>query len=188
MVRVAEKTASLELIAAPAIEKRIFVVRGRQVMLDEDLADLYGVETKRLIEQVKRNVERFPADFMFQLDATEAATLRSQIATSKPGRGGRRYAPYVFTEQGVAMLSGVLRSKRAITVNIEIMRAFVELRRAAASYAALEERLRELEREAARFGRHDEQLDQIFKTLRQLISPPARPKRPVGFGPPDDDR
>jgi hypothetical protein len=189
MVRVTEKTASLELIAAPAIAKRVLVVRGRQVMLDEDLADLYGVETKRLVEQVKRNVERFPADFMFQLDETETTALRSQIATSKTGRGGRRYAPYVFTEQGVAMLSGVLRSKRAIVVNIEIMRAFVELRRAAASSAALEERLRELERETtARFGRHDEQLDQIFRTLRQLISPPARPKRPVGFRPPDDDR
>ena len=189
MVDVAEKTASLELIAAPAIEKRIFVVRGRQVMLDEDLADLYGVETKRLVEQVKRNVERFPADFMFQLDEAEAAALRSQIATSKAGRGGRRYAPYVFTEQGVAMLSGVLRSKRAIAVNVEIMRAFVELRRATASYSALEKRIRELEREAtARFGRHDKQLDQIFKTLRQLIAPPARPKRPVGFGPPDDER
>src|SRR5262245_59700858 len=98
----AKKTASLELIAAPAIEKRIFVARGRQAMLDEDLADLYGVETKRLLEQVKRNIERFPADFMFQLDEAEAATLRSQNATSKPGRGGRRYAPYVFTEQGVA--------------------------------------------------------------------------------------
>jgi hypothetical protein len=93
MVRVTEKTASLELIAAPAIEKRILVVRGRRVMVDEDLADLYGVETKRLVEQVKRNVERFPADFMFQLDETEAAALRSQIATSKAGRGGRRYAP-----------------------------------------------------------------------------------------------
>jgi ORF6N domain-containing protein len=104
------ETASLEPIAAPAIEKRIFVVRGRQVMLDGDLADLYGVETKRLVEQVKRNVERFPADFMFQLDEAEAAALRSQIATSKAGRGGRRYTPYVFTEQGVAMLSGVLRS------------------------------------------------------------------------------
>lgn len=189
MVRVTEKTASLDLIAAPAIEKRIFVVRGRHVMLDEDLADLYGVETKRLVEQVKRNVERFPVDFMFQLDEAEAATLRSQIATSKSGRGGRRYAPYVFTEQGVAMLSGVLRSKRAVAVNIEIMRAFVELRRAAASYSKLEKRLRELERETtARFGRHDEQLDQIFKALRQLISPPARPKRPVGFSPPNDDR
>jgi hypothetical protein len=179
----------LELIAAPAIEKRILAVGGRQVMLDEDLADLYGVETKRLIEQVKRNVERFPADFMFQLSETETEALRSQIATSKAGRGGRRYAPYVFTEQGVAMLSGVLRSKRAVAVNIEIMRAFVELRRAASSYAGLDDRLKELERETtARFGRHDAQLDQIFKTLRQLISPPARPKRQVGFRPPDDDR
>ena len=103
-------------ITAPAIEKRIFTVRGRQVLLDEDLADLYGVETKRLVEQVKRNVERFPADFMFQLDAGEAEVLRSQIAISKSSRGGRRYAPYAFTEQGVAMLSGVLRSKRAIAV------------------------------------------------------------------------
>jgi len=113
------EAASLELIATPTIEKRILVVRGRQVMLDEDLADLYGVETKRLIEQVKRNIERFPGDFMFQLNKSEAAALRSQIATSNVGRGGRRYAPYVFTEQGVAMLSGVLRSKRAIVVNIE---------------------------------------------------------------------
>ena len=189
MVGVAENTASLELIAAPAIEKRILAVRGRQVMLDEDLADLYGVETKRLIEQVKRNVERFPPDFMFQLNETEAEALRSQIATSKTGRGGRRYAPYVFTEQGVAMLSGVLRSKRAVAVNIGIMRAFVELRRAAASYSALDDRLKELERETTvRLGQHDGQLDQIFKTLRQLISPPARPKRPVGFRLPEDDQ
>jgi ORF6N domain-containing protein len=116
-------------------------------MLDEDLADLYGVETKRLIQQVKRNSKRFPQDFMFQLDKAETEALRSQIATSKDGRGGRRYAPYVFTEQGVAMLSGVLRSDRAITVNIAIMRTFVELRRVASSYAALQERLEELERE-----------------------------------------
>jgi hypothetical protein len=120
-------------------------------MLDEDLADLYGVETKRLIQQVKRNLKRFPGDFMFQLTRAEAEVLRSQIATSNDGRGGRRYAPYVFTEQGVAMLSGVLRSDRAITVNIEIMRAFVELRR------------------------------QIFEALRQLIAPLPRAKRPVGF-------
>jgi len=106
MVGTTEKMASPEPIEGPAIEKRILVIRGQRVMVDEDLADLYGVETKRLIEQVKRNVERFPADFMFQLDETEAAALRSQIATSKIGRGGRRYAPYVFTEQGVAMLSG----------------------------------------------------------------------------------
>jgi hypothetical protein len=179
----AEKT-NLQVVAAPAIEKRIFVIRERQVMLDEDLADLYGVETKRLVEQVKRNLERFPEDFMFQLRKDEAACLRSQIATSNTGRGGRRYAPYVFTEQGVAMLSSVLRSKTAIAVNIEIMRAFVELRRVGSSYAAIEKRLEEIERE---LSGHDEQLNQIFKTLRQLISPPARPKRPVGFRVPDDE-
>jgi hypothetical protein len=139
------KADSLEMTATPVIEKRIFVVRERQVMLDEDLADLYGVETKRLIEQVKRNLERFPADFMFQLRKDEAAALRSQIATSNAGRGGRRYAPYVFTEQGVAMLSSVLRSKTAIAVNIEIMRAFVELRRVANSYAAIEKRLEQID-------------------------------------------
>lgn len=148
-------------------------------MLDEDLADLYGVATKRLVEQVKRNLERFPADFMFQLDKDEAAALRSQIATSNTGRGGRRYAPYVFTEQGVAMLSSVLRSKRAIAVNIEIMRAFVDLRRIASSYAGIEKRLEQIERG---MGEHDEQLEQIFSALRQLIAPPSRPARPVGFG------
>ena len=182
-----EEEVSLELVPAPAIEKRILAVRERQVMLDEDLADLYGVETRRLIEQVKRNIERFPADFMFQLTKDEAAALRSQTATSDAGRGGRRYAPYVFTEQGVAMLSGVLRSKRAVAVNIEIMRAFVELRRAATSYAAIGKRLEELEREtSAKLGQHDRQLAQIFQALRQLISPPPRPKRQVGLRFPED--
>ena len=182
----AEKT-ELQVVAAPAIEKRIFVVRKRQVMLDEDLADLYGVETKRLIEQVKRNLERFPEDFMFQLRKDEAVALRSQIATSNTGRGGRRYAPYVFTEQGVAMLSSVLRSKTAIAVNIEIMRSFVELRRIAGSYAALQEQLKDLEREmTARLDQHDEQLEQIFRALHQLITPPQRPKRPIGFRVDDD--
>jgi len=148
-------------------------------MLDEDLADLYGVETKRLIEQVKRNIDRFPADFMFQLDKSEATSLRSQIATSKSdGRGGRRYAPYVFTEQGVAMLSGVLRSERAVAVNIEIMRAFVELRRAAGSHVELERRLEQIEGD---IGKHDEQLREVFGALRRLISPPPQPKRQVGF-------
>ncbi|MGN6216788.1 MAG: ORF6N domain-containing protein [Solirubrobacterales bacterium] len=184
-----EKTESLELVVAPAIEKRIFVIRDRQVMLDEDLADLYGVETKRLIQQVRRNLKRFPEDFMFQLDKAEAEALRSQIATSNKSRGGRRYAPYVFTEQGVAMLSGVLRSDRAIAVNIEIMRTFVELRRAASSYAALQERLEELEREMTeRLDQHDEQLDQIFKALHQLIAPPPQPKRPVGFRVREDEK
>jgi len=179
MADLEEKNTSLELIEVPEIEKRILVVRGRQVMLDEDLADLYGVETKRLVEQVKRNIERFPDDFMFQLDKDESAALRSQIATSNTGRGGRRYAPYVFTEQGVAMLSSVLRSKRAIAVNIEIMRAFVELRRIASSYAVIEKRLEQIERG---MGEHDEQFEQIFSALRQLIAPPPQEKRPIGFG------
>jgi hypothetical protein len=184
MAEPTEKAAPLELIAAPAIEQRIFVVRGRQVMLDEDLADLYGVETKRLVEQVKRNLDRFPEDFMFQLNKEEATALRSQIATSNTGRGGRRYAPYVFTEQGVAMLSSVLRSKRAIAVNIEIMRAFVELRRVASSYALIEKRLKQIERG---MGEHDEQLEQIFNALRQLMAPPPRSKRPIGFRVREDD-
>lgn len=188
MVDSGEKGVVMELVPAPAIQKRILVVRERQVMVDEDLADLYGVETRHLVQQVKRNIERFPADFMFQLTREEAAALRSQTATSDAGRGGRRYAPYVFTEQGVAMLSGVLRSKRAVAVNIAIMRAFVELRRAATSYTAIEKRLAELERETkTKFGQQDEQLGQIFQALRQLISPPQRPKRQVGFRLPEDD-
>jgi hypothetical protein len=177
-----ETAGVIEVITAPAVEKRIFVVRGRQVMLDEDLAELYGVPTKRLVEQVKRNLERFPDDFMFQLSKDETSALRSQIATSKVGRGGRRYSPYVFTEQGVAMLSSVLRSKQAIAVNIEIMRTFVELRRITLSYRALQERLDELERElTGRLDQHDEQFRQIFKVLHQLLEPPQRERRPVGF-------
>lgn len=125
---------------------------------------------------------------MFRLSKEEEKSLRSQIATSNSSRGGRRYAPYVFTEQGVAMLSSVLRSKTAIAVNIEIMRTFVELRRVSLSYAALHERLETLERElTARLDGHDEQLDQIFKVLHQLISPPPRTKKPVGFRVRDGD-
>ncbi len=184
----ATEKMELKVVASPVIEKRIFVIRGRHVMLDEDLADLYGVETKRLIEQVKRNLERFPDDFMFQLHKDEAAALRSQIATSNTGRGGRRYAPYVFTEQGVSMLSSVLRSKTAIAVNIEIMRAFVELRRIAISYEALQGQVEQLRRDTSgRFDEYDEKLDQVFKALHRLIAPPQSPKRPVGFRIRDED-
>ncbi|HEY6552097.1 MAG TPA: ORF6N domain-containing protein [Vicinamibacteria bacterium] len=173
---------SLEAVATPGIEKRIYVIRGRQVMLDEDLADLYGVETRVLVQQLKRNAKRFPADFMFQLTKPEAEALRSQIVISNAGRGGRRYEPYVFTEQGVAMLSGVLRSDRAIAVNIEIMRAFVELRRAAGSFQELQTRLDQMELDiGARLSEHDEQLRQVFEALRQLIAPPPSTKRPIGF-------
>lgn len=151
-------------------------------MLDEDLADLYGVETRVLVQQVRRNEKRFPADFMFQLSTEEFGHLKSQFVISSGGHGGRRKRPLVFTEQGVAMLSGVLRSDRAIAVNIEIMRAFVELRRVASSYTALQERLDDLERDmTARLDQHDEQIQQIFKALHQLISAPQGPKHPIGF-------
>jgi hypothetical protein len=133
------------LTPSEKIEKAIYLIRGEKVMLDHDLALLYGVETKVLNRAVKRNLQRFPLDFMFQLTPEEADVLRCQIGTSKKGRGGRRYLPYVFTEQGVAMLSTVLNSERAILVNIEIMRAFVKLRQILASNGEVSLRLDELE-------------------------------------------
>ncbi|MGH2980647.1 MAG: ORF6N domain-containing protein [Solirubrobacterales bacterium] len=155
-------------------------------MLDEDLAELYGVETKRLMQQVRRNKERFPDDFMVQLTQEEFETLRSQIATSKEGPGGRRYRPYVFTEQGVAMLSSVLRSKQATAVNIEIMRAFVELRRIAQSHTELSKRIDELEREVkAGLGAQETKVAAIFEMLRQVTISKKRP-RPAGFMPPGE--
>jgi hypothetical protein len=177
------KREQVAVVATEAVQGKILVVRGQQVMLDKDLAELYGVETKRLTEQVKRNIERFPDDFMFQLDKSEAAALRSQLATSNEGRGGRRYAPYVFTEQGVAMLSSVLRSKRAVAVNIEIMRTFVEIRRAAANFKKLEKRIEELEKKAdGKLAEHEKHLVVIFKVLKELAAPPPpKKKHPIGF-------
>ena len=144
-------------------------------MLDADLAGLYGVTTKRLNEQVRRNRSRFPEDFMFQLTSKGAASLRSQIATSNKGRGGRRYAPYAFTEQGVAMLSTVLNSERAIQVNIEIMRAFVRLRQMLASNAQLARKLNALEK------KYDSQFRVVFEAIRELMTPPEPKKRKIGF-------
>lgn len=134
------------LVPMEAIEKKILLIHGQKVMLDSDLADLYGVQTKVLVQAVKRNINRFPTDFMFQLTAEEAVLLRSQIVTSSSGHGGRRYVPYVFTEQGVAMLSSVLNSKRAIEVNIQIMRAFVKLREMMSTHKDLARKLTELEK------------------------------------------
>ncbi|MEW6719336.1 MAG: ORF6N domain-containing protein [Thermodesulfobacteriota bacterium] len=159
------------------IEVRILTIRGHRVLLDTDLAEMFGVPTKRLNEAVGRNMARFPEDFMFRLTSEESESLRSQIATSK-GRGGRRYLPYAFTEQGVSMLSSVLNSERAIQVNIAIMRAFVALRRAAASHAALSRRLDELER---KHGVHDEHLKIVFAAIRELMEPPKTPRRRIGF-------
>lgn len=156
------------------IENLIILVRGHKVMLDRDLADLYGVETKRLVQAVKRNLDRFPEDFMFQLTKDEFDILRSQIVTSKQ-RGGRRYPPYAFSEQDVAMLSSVLNSKRAIHVNIEIMRAFVRLRKMLASHVELSRRLEELEK------KYDSKIKVIFDILKYLMEPPDKKKHPIGF-------
>jgi hypothetical protein len=154
---------------------RFFLFVGVLVLLDVHLAALYGVMTKRLNEQVRRNRSRFPEDFMFQLTSEEAESLRSQFATSNKGRGGRRYAPYVFTEQGVAMLSTVLNSERAIQVNIEIMRAFVRLRQMLASNAQLARKMSALEK------KYDAQFKVVFDAIRQLMAPPEPKKRKIGF-------
>jgi ORF6N domain len=158
------------------IESAILFIRGHKVMLDCDLAALYGVKTFNLNKAVKRNTDRFPEDFMFQLTAEEAGTLRFQIGMSKgKGRGGRRYLPYVFTEQGVAMLSSVLRSKRAVQVNVEIMRAFVRLRQMLASNEDLARKLAALEK------KYDYQFRVVFEAMRELMAPPTPKKRKIGF-------
>ena len=164
------------------ITQSIFMMRGHKVMLDSDLAELYEVEVKVLNQAVKRNIERFPGDFMFQLTAEEAQSLRSQSVTLKPGRGRqRKYLPYAFTEQGVAMLSSVLRSDRAVHVNIEIMRAFVRLRQMLFANADLARKLAALER------KYDAQFKVVFDAIRELMTPPEpRKKRPIGFGPWED--
>jgi hypothetical protein len=154
-------------------------------MVDSDLAELYGVETRALLQAMRRNEDRFPPDFAFQLTQEEYQALRSQIEISNRGAaGGRRYRPYVFTEQGVARLSSVLRSKQAVAVNIEIMRAFVELRYIAHDHAALSKRVDELERAVgAELGRQSQKVDAVFKMLREVTISPKR-KQPAGFAPP----
>ncbi|MCG2755845.1 MAG: ORF6N domain-containing protein [Desulfobacteraceae bacterium] len=162
-------------ISIELIEQAIFLIRGQKVLLDADLAQLYGVETKILNKAVKRNLDRFPEDFMFQLTAEEAENLRFQIGTSKKQRGGRRYLPYAFTEQGVAMLSGVLNSPRAVKVNVEIMRAFVRLRQLMATHTDLARKLTALEQ------KYDKQFKVVFDAIRALMTPPAKPRKKIGF-------
>ena len=162
------------LIPTERIERSIMLIRGEKVMIDSDLAGLYAVPTKALVQAVKRNPERFPRDFMFKLNKSEAsslAVLRSQTVTSNENRGGRRYLPYAFTETGVAMLSSVLRSDRAIHVNIEIIRAFVRLRQLLATRVDLARKLDELER------KYDAQFRVVFDAIRQLMTPPPDPPR-----------
>ncbi|MDY6987747.1 MAG: ORF6N domain-containing protein [Thermodesulfobacteriota bacterium] len=171
-------TAKHAIVPVEQVERTILLVRGQKIILDADLAELYGVETKILNKAVKRHLDRFPEDFMFQLTAEETENLRFQIGTSRAGHGGRRYLPYAFTEQGVAMLSGLLNSPRAVKVNIAIMRAFVKLREVLSSHKKLEAKLAELER---KIEDHDESIQAIFEAIRQLMAPPEKPKRKIGF-------
>ena len=165
-------------ISVERIEKAILLVRGQKVILDRDLAQLYGVATKVLKQAVRRNAKRFPHDFMFELTEEEFKNWRSQFVTSNRDRMGLRYSPMAFTEQGVAMLSSVLRSERAIEVNIAIMRVFVRLREMMATHKELAFKLVELEE---RLEGHDEQIQNIFEAIRQLMMPPEPTKKKIGF-------
>ena len=160
-----------------AIENSIYLIRGQKVMLSPHIAQLYGVEPRSLVQAVKRNIQRFPEDFMFQLTSDEFDNLKSQIVISSWG-GLRRARPYAFSEQGVAMLSSVLRSERAIQVNITIMRVFVRLRQMLATHKDLAAKLAELEK---RLQDHDEQILAIFEAIRALMTPPETPRKKIGF-------
>ena len=168
---------SKEIIPIERVVQSIRWIRGQKVLLDSDLAALYGVETKNLNKAVKRNVGRFPADFMFQLTPEELRSLRFQFGTSK-ARGGLRYRPYAFTEQGIAMLSSVLNSERAIKVNIAIMRAFVKLRGVLETNRELAQKFSELER---RVGKHDQEIAATLEAIWQLMAPSEKPRREIGF-------
>ena len=170
------------LIPSERILSGILLIRGKKVMLDKDLAELYQVETKVLNQAVKRNIDRFPTDFMFQLTKKELLNLRYQFGISNltsqsvtSSRGGRRYAPYVFTEQGVAMLSSVLNSKRAIMVNIQIIRTFTKLRELLATHTQLRIKIERMEK------KYDSQLKKVFEVLKQLLMEEEKPKRQIGF-------
>jgi hypothetical protein len=170
---------SKEIVSIGRIAHLIFLFRKQKVMLDSDLAMLYGVSTGHLNRAVKRNRDRFPPDFMFQLSLEEVDFLKCQIGISKPSRGGRRRSrPFVFTEQGVAMLSSVLQSERAVKINIAIMRAFVKLREMAETNRELAQKFSELEQ---RLGQHDEEIAAIMEAIRQLMTPPKKPRREIGF-------
>ncbi len=169
--------APMDMLTVPEADiiGRIFYLRGHKVMLSQDLAALYGVEVRRLTEQVKRNVERFPADFMFALTESEWSDLKSQFATSN--WGGIRKPPYAFTEHGAVMLASVLKSERAIAASIQVVRAFVQLRSVLTAHVDLARKLDDLE------ARYDDQFKLVFDTLRELLTPPAEPREPIGFRP-----
>ncbi len=162
-----------DLLPQEVIEGKIFTIRGKRVMLDKDLALLYGVETKMLNRALKRNIERFPEDFTFQLTKEELDDLRFHFGTSS--WGGQRYLPYAFTENGVAMLSGILNSKRAIQANIQIMRTFTRLREIMASHKDLARKIEDMEK------KYDYQFKVVFDAIKQLLEPPVKPKKRIGF-------
>ncbi|MDD5205074.1 MAG: ORF6N domain-containing protein [Desulfobacterales bacterium] len=164
-------------VAVESIVSRIYFIRGERVLLDRDLAVLYGVKTKALKQAVRRNSKRFPEDFMFELKKEESLSLRSQNVTLKRGEHSK-YLPYAFTEQGVAMLSSILNSESAIEVNIAIMRAFVRLRKLASSYEVIERKLKEIEN---CLEDHDEKIEAVFEAIRQLMTPPEKPSKRIGF-------
>ena len=170
-------TSNLD-VSVQFVERRIYLIRGHKVMIDEDLAELYDVPTKRLNEQVRRNLKRFPADFMFQLTKEEAEILRSQFAISRSAHGGRRSPPYVFTEHGVAMLSSVLNSERAIEVNITIVRAFIRLRELLESNEELNRKFATVIRKLAT---HDKYFQVVFSELKKLTEQPTPSRRQIGF-------
>ncbi len=163
------------LIPAETIQSKILWIRNQKVMIGRDLADLYGVGTKVLNQAVKRNRERFPEDFMFQLSHEELNNWRSQFVTSKKDKKGLRYKPFVFTENGVAMLSSVLNSRRAIQVNIQIMRTFTKLRKLMIEHRDLREKIETMEK------KYDYQFQAVFDAIKNLLAPPAKPKNPIGF-------
>ncbi|HSA06868.1 MAG TPA: ORF6N domain-containing protein [Candidatus Gastranaerophilales bacterium] len=170
-----------QLISKEIIENKIYIIKGHKVMLDSDLAWLYGVETKRIGEAVKRNIERFPEKYMFKLTTEEWDFLRSQIATSKQGQGGRRYTPRVFTEHGVLMLANVLNSSKAISVSIQIIDAFVKLRQIAIDYKDMPQRLSEIEKLLMLYiEKNDERVNDIIQVLNNLLESPKKPKE-IGF-------
>jgi phage regulator Rha-like protein len=172
------KEKEISVLEPGTLAQKIFIIRGEKVMLDSHLAELYQVGVKRLNEQVKRNIERFPSDFAFQLTAEETENLKSQIATSSLGHGGKRKRSFVFTEHGVAMLSSVLRSDRAVQMNIFIIRAFVKLREVLATHKDLAQKLEELER---RQDEHGDQLSAVYDIVKQLIDEPPQNKEKIGF-------
>jgi hypothetical protein len=165
------------LIPEERIESKIYIIRGQKVMIDRDLAQLYGVKTKNLNKAVSRNPKRFPDDFMFQLTKEEYDALRFQTGTLQKGRHSK-YLPYAFTEQGVAMLSSVLRSDRAIIVNVAIMRAFVKLKRIMSTHKDISRKLKELEN---KYDKHDGQIQSIFEAIRKMIAYEEKPKKKIGF-------